>query len=125
MPATPNIYQKWDREAKEEYRRKRDAEKPEDRDLRIWRMNRDMNQRMDPCSWTPHNSTYPGPNYDPAGNIIPRHTGYTPCSSVSSWDAWHDRPAQSPEDDINNMYTAEAAEAEEMEVEEYSYGEEC
>ena len=73
-------------------------------------MNRDMNLRMDPCSWTPHNSTYPGPNYDPAGNIIPRHTGYSGCSSESSFDRAHDPWLYGPAA-LNNEDEAEAAEA--------------
>ena len=110
MHATKNIHTEWYRKAKEEYRQRREAEKPEDRDRRIWLMSRDHDLSMDPASWTPHNSTYTGPNYDPKGNIIPRHTGYSGCSSESSFDRGP-RPAERPEEDINNEYEAEAADA--------------
>ena len=78
--ATKKTHEEWSRQAREEHRRRREAEDPAERDYRIWRQIRDMGQSLDPGSWSPFSNDYPGPRYDPSGNIIPRHTGYSGCS---------------------------------------------
>ena len=110
MYATRKIHEEWSRQRREEHRRRIANEDPADRDYRIWRQIRDMDQRLDPGSWPPFSNDYPGPELDPSGNIIPRHTGYSGCSSESSFDRARDPWIYGPAD-LNNEDEAEAAEA--------------
>ena len=79
--AAEGIHREYSHQACEADHRQCEEESPYERDYRKWCEDRDHRLRMDPRAWTPDLASYPGPRFDDDGNIIERHTRYTPGSS--------------------------------------------